>query len=79
MTLVSIVKKTQRQIDNGKFAAKRQKRKMENANAQNSTFANRTSRHTTKVCKRAVFLPTHPWKLVHLRFNERKNIGLNNV
>jgi len=33
---------------------------MENANTQNSTFANRTSRHTTKVCKRAVFLPTHP-------------------
>jgi len=29
------------------------------AHAQNSTFANHTSRHTTKVCKRAVFLPTH--------------------
>jgi len=33
---------------------------MINANAQNSTFANRTSRHTSKICKRAVFLPTHP-------------------
>jgi len=35
-------------------------KKMKNANAQNSTFAIRTSRHTTKNCKRAVFLPTHP-------------------
>ena len=33
---------------------------MKNANAQNSTFANRTSQRTTEVCKRAVFLPTHP-------------------
>ena len=37
------------------------------ANAQNSTFANRTIRHTTKVCKRAVFLPTHQRILVYLR------------
>jgi len=28
---------------------------METANAQNSTFANRKSRRTTKICKRAVF------------------------
>ncbi len=28
------------------------------ANAQNSTFANLTIRRKTKVCKRAVFLPT---------------------
>ncbi|NMD01536.1 MAG: hypothetical protein GYA62_17695 [Bacteroidales bacterium] len=30
-------------------------KKMETANAQNSTFANRTSQRTTKICKRAVF------------------------
>jgi len=36
------------------------------ANAQNSTFANRTSRHTTEICKRAVFLPTHQRILIYL-------------
>jgi len=41
-------------------------KKMETADPQNSTFANRTSRHETKVCKRAVFLPTHPWIIVYL-------------
>jgi hypothetical protein len=34
------------------------------AHAQNSTFANRTTPHTAKVCKRAVFLPTHPFFVV---------------
>jgi hypothetical protein len=36
------------------------------ANAQNSIFANRTNRHTTKVCKRAVLLPSLARKLIHL-------------
>ena len=36
------------------------------ANAENSTFANHTSQHTTEVCKRAVFLPTHFNKCVTL-------------
>jgi hypothetical protein len=40
------------------LATKRQK--IKTANAQNSTFANRTGRHTTKICKKAVFLLTHP-------------------
>ncbi|MFA7627758.1 MAG: hypothetical protein WCZ17_12020 [Candidatus Kapaibacterium sp.] len=40
---------------------------MKNANAQNSTFANHTSQRTTEVCKRAVFLPMHQRKLIHLR------------
>ncbi len=39
---------------------------MKNANAQNSTFANRTSRLTTEVCKRAVLLPTHPMIMITL-------------
>ena len=43
-------------------------KKMETANAQNSTFANRTSRHTTKICKRAVFLPTHRSIQRHLMY-----------
>jgi hypothetical protein len=30
------------------------------ATAQNSTFANRTSQHTVKVCKRAVFFAFAP-------------------
>jgi hypothetical protein len=47
---------------------KDRKEKLENAYAQNSTFANRTSRHTTKVCKRAVFFPTQRSKLIHLNF-----------
>jgi hypothetical protein len=34
-------------------------KKMETADTQNSTFANHTSRPTTKICKRAVFLLTH--------------------
>ena len=41
-------------------------KKMETADPQNSTFANRSNRHETKVCKRAVFLPTHPWIIVYL-------------
>jgi hypothetical protein len=62
--------------------------KMKNANAQNSTFANRTSRHTTKICKRAVFLPTHPSPPTTLdnsltsivdnrKLNDLKNVFLN--
>jgi len=43
--------------DSGNFAVR--KKKNETANAQNNTFANRSSRHETKVCKRVVFLPTH--------------------
>jgi hypothetical protein len=35
---------------------KDRKMENENANTQNSTFANRTSQRTAKVCKRAVFL-----------------------
>jgi hypothetical protein len=43
--------------DKGQFNTKK-KNQIMTANAQNSTFANRTSRRKTKVCKRAVFLPT---------------------
>jgi len=61
---------------------------MKNTNAQNSTFANRTSRHTTKICKRAVFLPTHPSPPTTLdnsltsivenrKLNDLKNVFLN--
>jgi len=60
---------------------------MKNANAQNSTFAIRTSNHTTKNCKRAVFLPTHPsppttldllTSIVENRnLNDLKNVFLN--
>ncbi len=56
--VLTVRHKRRKTNDSGNFAAKRQE-KMETANAQNSTFANRTSRHTTKICKRAVFLPTH--------------------
>jgi hypothetical protein len=35
------------------------KEKQRTTSAQNSTFATRTNRHTTEVCKRAVFLLTH--------------------
>ncbi|HOF55409.1 MAG TPA: hypothetical protein PLB43_05700, partial [Prolixibacteraceae bacterium] len=43
-------------------------KKMETANTQNSTFANRTSRHTTKSCKRALFLPSHRSIPIHLMY-----------
>ena len=52
--------KRQTTTDNLLLKDRKENKKMETANAQNSTFANRTSRHTTKICKRAVFLPTHP-------------------
>jgi len=46
----------------------------ENAHAQNSTFANRTNRHTTNVCKRAVFFPTHPSPPTTLENSLTKNL-----
>ncbi len=58
---------------------------MKNANAQNSTFVNRTSRHTTDICKRVVFLPTHPSPPAALEnsltsiINNRKINDLKNV
>ncbi len=41
---------------------------MKNADTQNSTFANRTSRHTTKVCKRAVFFANAPNRIIKFDF-----------
>jgi hypothetical protein len=37
---------------------KDKEKKMKDADAQNTTFTNHTSRHVPEVCKRAVFLPT---------------------
>jgi len=47
---------------------------IETADAQNSTFANRYSRHETKVCKRAVFLPTLGSQLITLWKNNSETI-----
>jgi hypothetical protein len=44
------------------------KKEERNPNPQSSTFANRTSRHTTEVCKRAVFCHRTRAKLLHLSF-----------
>lgn len=40
---------------------------MENAHAQNCTFASPDTQADASACKRAVFLPTHPRKLCNLR------------
>lgn len=42
------------------------------------TFANRTIQPTTKVCKRAVFLPTHELKL-YICFIENLNLKIEDV
>jgi len=50
----------------------KEKRNNEQVKAQNSKFTNRTSRHTTKVCKRAVYLPMFPLKRLNLNFKKLK-------
>jgi len=61
--------------EKGQFATKKKNQIMK-TNAQNSTFANLTSRHKTKVCKRAIFLPQHHAFFLHLLTLPNKEIWL---
>jgi len=61
------------QTEKGQFDTKT-KNKIMTANAQNSIFANLTSRHKTKVCKRAIFLPQHHAFFLHLLTLPNKEI-----